>query len=281
MLSHLCASMCESLKYRASCDLDLLGALSAKSKILSDKAAAYCSLHKHELHKSHKHVITRQLRQVRKLPVFQPPIANLNCNRSASSSNVHSNFAIPISFTLGATKRASLPLPSFQQVTAALQLQQPQEPQQGRPKEPKQAVAALETVYLLPDFARLSQHQQHRRQQRAKEPNQVTAVAAAVEACPLPPPSAHPSQQKQQERQQQQQQQHQQHQQQQPQRQQPQSVEMLVGEPRQCAQCFVEDSPEWRRGPLGRKSLCNACGLAFAKNSHALEDAARQEAGTP
>ncbi|KAL1922296.1 uncharacterized protein VTP21DRAFT_9835 [Calcarisporiella thermophila] len=32
-----------------------------------------------------------------------------------------------------------------------------------------------------------------------------------------------------------------------------------------CSQCHRTDSPEWRRGPLGPKTLCNACGLRYAK----------------
>ncbi|KXS18876.1 hypothetical protein M427DRAFT_53357 [Gonapodya prolifera JEL478] len=32
-----------------------------------------------------------------------------------------------------------------------------------------------------------------------------------------------------------------------------------------CHQCGTTSSPEWRRGPDGPKTLCNACGLAFAK----------------
>lgn len=32
-----------------------------------------------------------------------------------------------------------------------------------------------------------------------------------------------------------------------------------------CHACGVKDTPEWRRGPDGCKSLCNACGLHYAK----------------
>ncbi|TGO11098.1 hypothetical protein BTUL_0117g00140 [Botrytis tulipae] len=32
-----------------------------------------------------------------------------------------------------------------------------------------------------------------------------------------------------------------------------------------CADCGVMDSPEWRKGPKGPKTLCNACGLRWAK----------------
>jgi len=32
-----------------------------------------------------------------------------------------------------------------------------------------------------------------------------------------------------------------------------------------CHTCGVTNTPEWRRGPNGAKTLCNACGLAWAK----------------
>jgi hypothetical protein len=32
-----------------------------------------------------------------------------------------------------------------------------------------------------------------------------------------------------------------------------------------CTGCGVTDTPEWRRGPNGRKELCNACGLRFSR----------------
>lgn len=30
-----------------------------------------------------------------------------------------------------------------------------------------------------------------------------------------------------------------------------------------CKECGTADSPEWRRGPSGPKTLCNACGRKF------------------
>ncbi|KAG8718740.1 hypothetical protein FRC08_004544 [Ceratobasidium sp. 394] len=33
----------------------------------------------------------------------------------------------------------------------------------------------------------------------------------------------------------------------------------------QCASCHATSTPEWRRGPLGPRTLCNACGLVYAK----------------
>ncbi|KZV96182.1 hypothetical protein EXIGLDRAFT_765562, partial [Exidia glandulosa HHB12029] len=32
-----------------------------------------------------------------------------------------------------------------------------------------------------------------------------------------------------------------------------------------CSDCGRTDSPEWRKGPLGPKTLCNACGLRYSK----------------
>ncbi|KAK9382200.1 uncharacterized protein V2V93DRAFT_404213 [Kockiozyma suomiensis] len=33
-----------------------------------------------------------------------------------------------------------------------------------------------------------------------------------------------------------------------------------------CRQCGTSDSPEWRKGPAGPKTLCNACGLRWSKS---------------
>lgn len=33
----------------------------------------------------------------------------------------------------------------------------------------------------------------------------------------------------------------------------------------QCSECGTVESPEWRKGPAGPKTLCNACGLRWAK----------------
>lgn len=32
-----------------------------------------------------------------------------------------------------------------------------------------------------------------------------------------------------------------------------------------CRKCFTKHSPEWRKGPLGRRTLCNKCGLRWAR----------------
>lgn len=32
-----------------------------------------------------------------------------------------------------------------------------------------------------------------------------------------------------------------------------------------CLGCSATSTPEWRRGPLGPRTLCNACGLVYAK----------------
>ncbi|KAJ7593058.1 hypothetical protein C8J56DRAFT_930269 [Mycena floridula] len=33
-----------------------------------------------------------------------------------------------------------------------------------------------------------------------------------------------------------------------------------------CSSCKATSSPEWRKGPTGRKELCNACGLRYARS---------------
>ncbi|KAG6900678.1 hypothetical protein C0993_004987 [Termitomyces sp. T159_Od127] len=33
-----------------------------------------------------------------------------------------------------------------------------------------------------------------------------------------------------------------------------------------CSSCKVTSSPEWRKGPSGKKELCNACGLRYARS---------------
>ncbi|KAH6918451.1 white collar 2 protein [Coprinopsis sp. MPI-PUGE-AT-0042] len=39
-----------------------------------------------------------------------------------------------------------------------------------------------------------------------------------------------------------------------------------------CVTCGRTDSPEWRKGPLGPKTLCNACGLRWAKQVKKTEE---------
>ncbi|KAL6993473.1 hypothetical protein U1Q18_011589 [Sarracenia purpurea var. burkii] len=34
-------------------------------------------------------------------------------------------------------------------------------------------------------------------------------------------------------------------------------------QPRRCSHCLVQKTPQWRTGPLGAKTLCNACGVRF------------------
>ncbi|EMC98810.1 hypothetical protein BAUCODRAFT_64704 [Baudoinia panamericana UAMH 10762] len=45
-----------------------------------------------------------------------------------------------------------------------------------------------------------------------------------------------------------------------------------------CADCGTLDSPEWRKGPKGPKTLCNACGLRWAKKE---KKRGGGEAGSP
>jgi hypothetical protein len=38
---------------------------------------------------------------------------------------------------------------------------------------------------------------------------------------------------------------------------------MDEGGVRRCTHCASEKTPQWRTGPLGPKTLCNACGVRF------------------
>ena len=40
-------------------------------------------------------------------------------------------------------------------------------------------------------------------------------------------------------------------------------VGMDEGGVRRCTHCASEKTPQWRSGPLGPKTLCNACGVRF------------------
>lgn len=35
--------------------------------------------------------------------------------------------------------------------------------------------------------------------------------------------------------------------------------------PKKCSSCGIKETPEWRKGPDGPRTLCNACGLHYAK----------------
>ncbi|KAF8398600.1 hypothetical protein HHK36_017531 [Tetracentron sinense] len=41
------------------------------------------------------------------------------------------------------------------------------------------------------------------------------------------------------------------------------SLEASLGQPRRCTHCLSQRTPQWRAGPLGPKTLCNACGVRF------------------
>eukprot|EP01090_Pellita_catalonica_P009039 TRINITY_DN20102_c0_g1_i1.p1 TRINITY_DN20102_c0_g1~~TRINITY_DN20102_c0_g1_i1.p1 ORF type:complete len:123 (+),score=7.10 TRINITY_DN20102_c0_g1_i1:81-449(+) len=38
-----------------------------------------------------------------------------------------------------------------------------------------------------------------------------------------------------------------------------------------CQHCQTSETPEWRRGPLGQRTLCNACGLLYASRVKAAK----------
>ncbi|CAN6675090.1 hypothetical protein TRVA0_085S00254 [Trichomonascus vanleenenianus] len=51
------------------------------------------------------------------------------------------------------------------------------------------------------------------------------------------------------------------------------SYNALTGETTHvCAECGAMESPEWRKGPKGPKTLCNACGLRWAKKTRKEEE---------
>lgn len=60
-----------------------------------------------------------------------------------------------------------------------------------------------------------------------------------------------------------------------------QKAEAPVPEGQTCLGCSATSTPEWRRGPLGPRTLCNACGLVYAKLiKKRKRDAARRAAST-
>lgn len=48
--------------------------------------------------------------------------------------------------------------------------------------------------------------------------------------------------------------------------------------PGRCHSCNISETPEWRRGPDGARTLCNACGLHFAKLTKRKQQLAEQNA---
>ncbi|CAG8595707.1 7468_t:CDS:10 [Funneliformis mosseae] len=48
-----------------------------------------------------------------------------------------------------------------------------------------------------------------------------------------------------------------------------------------CHHCQRKDSPEWRKGPDGPKTLCNACGLRYAKQMNAQFNGPRSPSASP
>ncbi|CAI2169353.1 7928_t:CDS:2 [Funneliformis geosporum] len=43
------------------------------------------------------------------------------------------------------------------------------------------------------------------------------------------------------------------------------TISKRAAPPGRCHSCNISETPEWRRGPDGARTLCNACGLHFAK----------------
>lgn len=51
--------------------------------------------------------------------------------------------------------------------------------------------------------------------------------------------------------------------------------------PGKCHSCNIRETPEWRRGPDGARTLCNACGLHYAKLMRKREKEHSGGAGAP
>ena len=54
-----------------------------------------------------------------------------------------------------------------------------------------------------------------------------------------------------------------------------------TSEPHVCTTCGRTDSPDWRKGPKGPKTLCNACGLRWAKKFRKFEESGGEGVAEP
>ncbi|KAK8970687.1 GATA transcription factor 1 [Platanthera guangdongensis] len=54
----------------------------------------------------------------------------------------------------------------------------------------------------------------------------------------------------------------------------------VVKEKRKCKQCGTEETSQWRAGPDGMKSLCNACGLRYRKSDKRARDNRQSRSAT-
>src|SRR5277367_3268539 len=61
------------------------------------------------------------------------------------------------------------------------------------------------------------------------------------------------------------------------------SIELTLNQraapPGRCHSCNRAETPEWRRGPDGARTLCNACGLHYAKLTRKLGSKQAQNGG--
>jgi hypothetical protein len=53
----------------------------------------------------------------------------------------------------------------------------------------------------------------------------------------------------------------------------------IVAPGQQCTQCGATQTPVWRLGPAGPKTLCNACGVRYMKAVRAQQAAAAGAGG--
>ncbi|KAJ1917739.1 hypothetical protein H4219_003051 [Mycoemilia scoparia] len=54
-----------------------------------------------------------------------------------------------------------------------------------------------------------------------------------------------------------------------------------AAQPNCCRSCGISETPEWRRGPDGARTLCNACGLHYAKLNKQRQQEANIRNGPP
>ncbi|KAL8162882.1 hypothetical protein V2J09_014371 [Rumex salicifolius] len=47
---------------------------------------------------------------------------------------------------------------------------------------------------------------------------------------------------------------------------------MQLQQPRKCSHCQTQKTPQWRAGPMGPKTLCNACGMRYFKSGKLLPE---------
>ncbi|KAL8142857.1 hypothetical protein V2J09_015889 [Rumex salicifolius] len=99
----------------------------------------------------------------------------------------------------------------------------------------------LEQTYWLADSELLTMPRKEEEERKVKEENVVVEIEKMEEV----EKENSPDQDKQQQQQQQ---------------------------PRRCSHCQAQKTPQWRAGPMGPKTLCNACGMRYFKSGRLLPE---------